>query len=108
MDKEQSASRPALRIHGQYRLQDGIMGSSLASVKPGYALSSHGHLILRVIAPLLRNEVVTGYLSPLSLNLSHVFKVCQTPAMIMQERINEEEAKVIDLRVTGIRHPMLV
>jgi len=27
--------------------------------------------------------------------------------MIMQELINEEEAKVIDLRVTGVRHPML-
>src|SRR5882672_5635368 len=84
------------------------MGSSLASVEPGYALSSHGHLILRVIVPLLSNEVVTGHLSPVSLNLRHVFKVCQTPAMIMQELINEEEAKVIDLRVTGVRHPMLV
>jgi len=27
--------------------------------------------------------------------------------MIVQELINEEEAKVIDLRVTGVRHPML-
>src|SRR5467141_226470 len=83
------------------------MGSSLASVELGYALSSHGHFILRVIVPLLSNEVVTGHLSPVSLNLRHVFKVSQTPAMIMQELINEEEAKV-DLRVTGVRHPMLV
>src|SRR5882672_7397590 len=83
------------------------MCSSLASVELGYALSSHGHLILRVVVPLLRNEVVNGHLSPLSLDLSHVFIVCQTPAMIIQELINEEEAKVINLRVTGVRHPML-
>jgi len=83
------------------------MGHSLASIEAGYALSSHGHLILRVVVPLLSNEVVNGHLTPVSLNLSHVLIVSQTPAMIVQELINEEEAKVIDLRVTWVRHPML-